>query len=71
MSLQGEFKVLLTAPIYTYSYKDIRFETLLDVERMVVDESPSSLSSLAVIQMDDGLSVHLNVCITCSMYKQW
>ena len=36
---------------------------------MVVDECPSSLSSLAVMQMDDDLSVHLNVYI--SMFKQW
>ena len=42
------------APTYIYSYKDIRFETLSNVERMVIDERPSSLSSLAVIQMDDG-----------------
>ena len=31
---------------------------------MVVGESPSSLSSLAVMQMDDDLSVHLNVYIS-------
>ena len=36
---------------------------------MVIDESPSSLSSLAVMQMDDDLPVHLNVYI--SMFKQW
>ena len=35
---------------------------------MVIDESPLSLSSLAVMQMDDDLSVHLNVYI--SMFKQ-
>ena len=61
------WKLLLTAPAYTYSYKDIRFESLSNVERMVSDESPSSLSSLAVMQMDDGLPVHLNVYI--SMFK--
>ena len=64
MSLHKECKVLLTAPKYTYSYKDIRFETLSNVERMVIDESPSSLSSLAVMQMDDDLPVHLNVYIS-------
>ena len=47
----------------TYSYKDMRFETLSNVERMVIDERPSSLSSLAVMQMDDDLPVHLNVYI--------
>ena len=31
---------------------------------MVIDESPSSLSSLAVMQMDDDLPAHLNVYIT-------
>ena len=36
------------------------FESLSNVERMVIDESPSSLSSLAVMQMDDDLAVHLN-----------
>ena len=36
---------------------------------MVIDESPSALSSLAVMQMDDDLPVHLNVYI--SMFKQW
>ena len=36
---------------------------------MVIDESPSSLSSLAVMHLDDDLSVHLNVYI--SMFKQW
>ena len=36
---------------------------------MVIDESPSSLSSLAVMQMDDDLPVPLNVYI--SMFKQW
>ena len=68
MSLHGECKVLLKALVNTYSYKDIRFETPSNVERMVIDESPSSLSSLAVMQLDDDLSVHLNVYI--SMFKQ-
>ena len=36
---------------------------------MVIDESPLSLSSLEVMQMDDDLPVHLNVYI--SMFKQW
>ena len=36
---------------------------------MVIDESPSSLSPLAVMQVDDDLPVHLNVYI--SMFKQW
>ena len=36
---------------------------------MVIDESPSSLSSLAVMQMDNDLPVHLNVYI--SVFKQW
>ena len=36
---------------------------------MVIDESPSSLSSLAVMQMDVDLPVHLNVYI--SVFKQW
>ena len=54
--------------MYSYSYKDIRFESLSNVERMVIDESPLSLSSLAVMQMDDDLPVHLNVYI--SMFKQ-
>ena len=47
----------------------MRFETLSNVERIVFDESPSSLSSLAVMKMDDDLPVHLNVYI--SMFKQW
>ena len=34
---------------------------VLNVERTVIDESPSSLSSLAAMQMDDDLPVHLNV----------
>ena len=33
---------------------------------MVIDESTSSLSSLAVMQMDDDLPVHLNVYISMS-----
>ena len=33
------WKLLWTAPTYTYSYKDIRFETLSNVERMVVPGS--------------------------------
>ena len=45
----------------------MRFETLSNVERMVIDDRPSSLSSLAVMQMDDDLPVHLNVYI--SMFK--
>ena len=36
---------------------------------MVIFASRSSLSSLAVMQMDDGLPVHFNVYI--SMFKQW
>ena len=36
---------------------------------MVIDESPSSVSSLAVMQIDDDLPVHLNVYI--SMFQQW
>ena len=63
MSLHGECKVLLKTLVNTYSYKDMRFETLSNVERMVIDERPSSLSSLAVMQMDDDLPVHLNVYI--------
>ena len=35
---------------------------------MVIDESPLSLSSLAVMQMDDHLHVHLKMYI--SMFKQ-
>ena len=35
---------------------------------MVIDESPSSLSPLAVMQVDDDLPVHLNGYI--SMFKQ-
>ena len=62
MSLHGECKVLLKALVNTYSYKDMRFETLSNV-----DERPSSLSPLAVMQMDDDLPVHLNVYI--SMFK--
>ena len=34
------WKLLWTAPTYTYSYKDIRFETLSNVERMVVWRKP-------------------------------
>ena len=56
------------ALVNTYTYKDIRFETPSTVESMVIDESPSSLSSLAVMQLDDDLSVHLNVYI--SLFKQ-
>ena len=36
---------------------------------MVNEESRSSLSSLAVMQMDDDLPVHFNVYF--SMFKQW
>ena len=54
---------------YTYSYKDTRFESLSNVERMIIGGSPSSLSSLVVMQMDDDLPLHLNVYI--SMFKQW
>ena len=36
---------------------------------MVIDASPSSLSSLAVMQMNDDIPVHLNEYI--SMFKQW
>ena len=68
MSLHGECKVLLKALVNS-SHKDIRFESLSNVERMVIDESTSSLSSLAVMQMDDDLPVHLNVHI--SIFKQW
>ena len=67
MSLHGECKVLLKALGNTYSYKDMRFETLSNVERMVIEKKTSSLSSLAVMQMDDDLPVHLNVYI--SMFK--
>ena len=34
---------------------------------MVIDENPSSLSSLTVMQMDDDLPIHFNVYI--SMFK--
>ena len=44
-------------------------KTLSKIECMVIDESPSSLSSLAVMQMGDDLPVHLNVYI--STFKQW
>ena len=54
---------------YTYRYKDIRFEALSNVERMVIDESPSSLSPLAVMQMDDVLPINLYVFI--GIIKQW
>ena len=36
---------------------------------MVIDESPSSLFSLAVMLLDDDLPVHLSVYN--SMFKQW
>ena len=60
MSLHGECKALLKAlvnssHIYILIQK-VRFETTSNVERMVIDESPSSLSSLAVMQMDDDLT---------------
>ena len=42
-------------------------KALSNVERMVIEKRPSSLSSLAVMQMDDDLPVHLNVYI--SMFK--
>ena len=35
----------------------------------MLNESPSSLSSLAVMQKGDDLSVYLNVYI--GMFKQW
>ena len=62
-------KSSIESSTYTYRYKDIRFKALSNVRRMVIDESPSSLSSLAVMQMDDDLPVDLNVYI--SMFKQW
>ena len=62
------WQLLWTAPTYTYSCKDISVETLSNVEGVVIDESPSSLSSQAVMQMDDDLLEHLNVYI--SMFKQ-
>ena len=73
MSLHGEYKALPKALVNSsHIYiliQDIRFETLSNVEHLVIDESPSSLLSLAVIQMDDDLPVHLNVYII--MCKQW
>ena len=68
----GECKVLLnmlktfvnSSHIYILKQRHtIRFETLSNVERMVIDESPSSLSPLAVMQMDDDFFI--------SMFKQW
>ena len=73
MSLHGECKVLLKALVNSSHINILiqrhTFGSLSNVERMVNDESPSSLSSLAVMQMDDDLPVHLNVYI--SMLKQW
>ena len=60
MSLYEECKVLLKALVNSSRiYNDIRFETLSNVERMVIDESLSSLSSLAVMQMDDDFTPYI------------
>ena len=39
-NLKFYWNLLWTAPTYTYSYKDIRFEILSNVERMVVWRKP-------------------------------
>ena len=70
MFLHGECKILLKALVNS-SHIYLRFETLSHVERMVIDESPSSLTSLAIMQMDDDLPVRLNVYTCISMFKQW
>ena len=73
MSLHRECKVPLKALVNSFHLYILiqrhAFEIVSNVERMVIDESLSLLSSLAVMQMDDDLPVHLNVYI--SIFKQW
>ena len=56
---------LFSIRIANYHTKTYVFETLSNVQRMVVwRKAPLSLSSLAVMQMDDDLPAHLNVYIS-------
>ena len=59
------WKLLWTARTYTHT-----FLNLIECRTYgCLTKAPSSLSSLAAMQIDDDLPVHLNVYI--SLFKQW
>ena len=67
--MQSSTKISCEQLPHIHTHTDIRFETLSNVERMLIDESPLSLLPLSVMLMDDDLPVHLSVYN--SMFKQW